>query len=164
MQVDDEEVNRFLDGDMWRLRYDAVPAGVSWSETAADVRLRGSHEGYRRLASPVSHEREFVLYKGRDQLSIVDRLTGAGRRKLVSRFHLDPSVAPSVAGNRVKLHAAGRDFWFALVDAPEDTNLTIEPAWVSPRYGNKVPTNCITISCSPTLPARLTYLFGVTPA
>jgi hypothetical protein len=159
VQVDGEELNRFLDGDMWRLRYDAVPAGISWSETAAEVRLRGSHEGYRRLASPVSHEREFVLYKSRHKLSIVDRLIGAGRRRLVSRFHLDPSVTPSIGGNRVTLRVADRDFWFVLVDAPEGTKLTIEPAWVSPRYGSKVPTHCITVSCMATLPATLACSF-----
>ena len=164
VQVDGEELNRFLDGDMWRLRYDAVPARVSWSETADEVRLAGGHEGYRRLASPVSHDREFVLRKGRDQLSIVDRLTGAGTRRLVSRFHLDPAVTPALAGDRVRLHAAGRDFWFMLVDAPEDSKVTIEPAWVSPRYGIKVPTNCITISCTATLPVRLTCRFAVNPS
>jgi uncharacterized heparinase superfamily protein len=164
VQVDDEELNRFLDGDMWRLRYDAVPARVSWSETPDEVRLAGGHEGYRRLASPVSHDREFVLRKGRDQLSIVDRLTGAGTRRLVSRFHLDPAVTPALAGDRVRLHAAGRDFWFLLVDAPEDTKVTIEPAWVSPRYGIKVPANCITISCTATLPVRLACRFAVNPS
>ena len=161
VQVDDEELNRFLDGDMWRLQYDAVPTPVSWSETPGEVRLLGGHEGYQRLASPVSHEREFVLQKGRDRLLIVDRLTGGGHRRLVSRFHLDPSVTPALQGEKVRLQAGGRDMWFMLLSAPEKTTLTIEPAWVSPRYGHKVPTQCITVSCTTALPSRLAYAFAV---
>jgi hypothetical protein len=94
----------------------------------------------------------------------VDRLAGTGTRRLVSRFHLDPAVTPELTGNRVRLHVAGRVFWFALVDAPKDTTLTIEPGWVSPRYGIKVPTNCITISCTATLPVKLAYSFSVESA
>ena len=161
VQVDGEELNRFLDGDMWRLRYDAVPTRVSWSETPAEVRLRGGHEGYRRMASPVSHEREFVLQKECDRLFVADRLSGAGTRKLVSRFHLDPSVTPALQDQRVRLQVAGRDMWFMLLSAPTETSLTIEPAWVSPRYGQKVATRCITVSCMTTLPCSLAYAFAV---
>lgn len=160
VQVDDEELNRFIDGDMWRLQYDAVPTAVVWSETDDEVRLRAGHAGYRRLASRVDHEREFLLHKRLKRFVVHDWLTGAGRRKLVSRFHLDPAVVPTIEHDTVRLHVAGRDFWFHLLGAPEDTSVTMQSAWVSPRYGVKTPTNAITVACFAALPATFTYSFG----
>ena len=163
VQVDDEELNQFLDGDLWRLQYDAVPTATSWCDTADRVRLRAGHQGYRRLETAVAHEREFILQKNRARLVIVDRLTGDGSRKLTSRFHLDPAVRPSLQGNTVSLHVDGRDLWFMLLSAPEDTGLSIEPAWVSPGYGRKIGSTCIVASCGAQLPARLSYAFTAEP-
>jgi hypothetical protein len=64
VQVDDEEVNRFIGPDaLWQLRYDAVPAGARLTREKDADTFRGGHRGYQRLASPVFHERECVVGK-----------------------------------------------------------------------------------------------------
>ena len=160
VQVDDEELNRFLPGDLWRLEYDAVPTDVVWSVVQGESRLLAGHTGYRRLEPPVLHHREFVLRNKPIRLTIVDRITGTGRHKLVSRFHLDPSVMPDLQGKAVRLYVDGFDRWFTLLDAPDGTVLSVENAWVSPSYGRKVPTRCIVLSCTTVLPALLACAFS----
>src|SRR6266566_3397428 len=64
VQVDDEEVNRFIGPDaLWQLRYDAVPAGATLTRDKDSDAFRGGHRGYQRLMPPVSHMREVVVDK-----------------------------------------------------------------------------------------------------
>jgi uncharacterized heparinase superfamily protein len=163
VQVDDEELNRFIEGDLWRLHYDAVPTQVSWTVTPADVRLVAGHAGYRRLQPPVGHDRAFLLRKEQDRLVIVDRLSGEATRTLTSRFYLDPSVTPVLDGRTIRLRVDRRDFWFALLTAPEGTTLAIDSAWISPGYGRKIASTCIVAACRTQLPAQLIYAFTAEP-
>src|SRR5207342_2892914 len=56
LQVDGEELNRFLGSDaLWQLQYDAKPTGAVMQPGQGVDRFRGGHSGYARLTPPVSH-------------------------------------------------------------------------------------------------------------
>jgi Heparinase II/III-like protein/Heparinase II/III N-terminus len=55
------------------------------------VVLGGHHDGYRKLASPVMHERRVVWWP-EVGVVIVDRLSGRGRHRVRSPLHLAPEI------------------------------------------------------------------------
>jgi hypothetical protein len=159
VQVDDEELNGIPAGDLWRLDYYARPLGVRWQDTDSFVRFDGGHSGYARLASPVTCERTMVLDKTMPLLVICDRLMGAGRHRVCSRFHLDPAVHAASSDATVVLSVAGREAYFLTVAAPTSANVRLTQSWVAPRYGRKLPAVCIAVEADVELPLTLEYAF-----
>jgi hypothetical protein len=159
VQIDDEELNGILPGDLWRLRYDARPLEVEWKDGDAVVRFHGGHSGYAKLPSPVTCERTIVLDKAAPVFAIRDRVSGNGRHRVTSRFHLDPAVRAGVEGDVVVLNAGGRDAMF-LTRAPDaGATVGLEESWVSPGYGRKVSTACIVVEADVDLPLTLDCAF-----
>jgi len=165
LQIDDEELNRFLGPDaLWQLHDDARPAGVAWRFGEAVDRLVASHTGYDRLASPVRVERAFGVARDRAVVGIADTATGAARHRLTWRFHLDPAIEPRLVDSQtVVLHHAGGTALFALVDGPDGVTMRVEDGWVSPSYGVKHPTHVIVIDGVTTLPASAGFLISTEP-
>lgn len=61
-------------------------------ETHGDVTvIVGRHDGYRRLADPVGHQRTFCWLPG-DGLVVVDELRAGRRHQVRSRLHLAPGI------------------------------------------------------------------------
>jgi hypothetical protein len=161
VQVDDEELNRFVGPDaLWQLQYDAVPVGATMTRGGhADV-FRGAHRGYERLAAPVSHARECVLDAGGARALVRDRLDGSGAHALVWRFHLDPAVTPHADGTDVRLACDNRVVWLLPDGTAARFTLTFEPGWVSASYGVKVPTTVLVWKTSAPLPIVASFLFA----
>lgn len=166
LQIDDEELNRFLGPDaLWQLHDDARPAGVAWRFGEEVDRLVAGHTGYDRLASPVRVERVFGMARDRAVVAIADTARGAARHRLTWRFHLDPAIEPRLvdANNLALDHAAGTAH-FAVVDGPPGgMTMRLEDGWVSPSYGVKHPTRVIVIDGVTTLPARAGFLISTEP-
>ena len=161
IQVDDEEVNRFINADaLWQLHNDAVPADVSFQLEPGADRFRGAHLGYQRLASPVRISREIVLGTGRGLVGIADRLDGAGEHDIDWRFPLDPHVKPALQGDDVRFDVGGVERWLLVIGADGPVHWTIEPGWVSPSYGVKHATNLLRLRVRRQLPHRMTCLFS----
>jgi hypothetical protein len=173
VQVDGEELNRFVGPDaLWQLRYDAVPTGATLTRGRCTDAFRGGHRGYERLASPVSHARTLVLDTCAPRVLVRDRLDGAGEHALVWRFHLDPRVIAhiEVAGdlgdpgdpgdNAVRLACDGRDVWLLPDAAAARFTLSLQPGWVSPSYGVKVPTTVVVWETRARLPVEASFLFA----
>jgi hypothetical protein len=55
------------------------------------VVLGGRHDGYRKLAAPVIHERRVVWWPATGVV-VVDRLSGSGRHRVCSPLHFAPEV------------------------------------------------------------------------
>ena len=161
LQVDGEELNRFVSPDqLWQLHYDALPEAAGLKTSARVDRFRGAHRGYQRLSSPVSHTREFFLSLSAPRLLVVDRVDMNGTHSLVWRFHLDPAVTATVHDVDVRLVAGHREAWL-LTDAVTGTfSLSVEPGWVSPSYGVKVPTTVVVWRTSAAQPIVASFLFA----
>ncbi len=161
VQVDDEEINRLVHPDeLFRLRDDAQPRDVVWRPSDTVDYFCASHSGYERLSPPVSSRREIALDKRTGLVVFRDHLAGKGRRRLVWRFHLDPAVSAHAVERDVRLMAAGRTAWLALVDEPDDLATHLDDGWVSPRYGVKVPATVVVFERVCALPATLAYVFA----
>jgi hypothetical protein len=163
VQVDDEELNRFIGPDaLWQLHYDAKPRDAEIRVCAGADSFRGSHTGYTRLAAPLIHTRSCVVDKERPRVLIHDRLAGDGEHALVWRLHLDPSVTPDIDGRDARLSSDGRDVWLLPDDALAALTLSVEPGWVSPSYGVRVATRVLTWRGSGRTPIEASFLFSDT--
>lgn len=164
LEVDGEELNRFVGrGELWRLRYDAVPGEVVWRPGEAVDYFRGSHRGYARLAAPVVHAREILLHKAAGRVAIRDVVEGRGMHRLVWRFHLDPALRATVEEGRVRLEGGARTAWLQPVALPPAAALRVEDGWVSPSYGVKRAAAVVVVEATTAVPASAVYLFSDTP-
>jgi Heparinase II/III-like protein/Heparinase II/III N-terminus len=163
LQVDDEELNRFLGPDaLWQLHDDARPIEPVFRLFERVDCFRGGHSGYTRLASPVSHTRAFFVDKELPRALVCDRVSGAGSHALVWRFHLDPAVTPEVNGSDVCLTRDGRTVWVLPDDTIATFTMSLEPGWVSPSYGVKVATTVLVWRATVAGPIDVCYLFADT--
>ena len=170
VQVDGEELNRFIGPDaLWELHYDAVPSGAALTHGSRVDSFRGAHRGYARLASPVHHTRAFFLDTCAPRVLVSDRLDGSGEHALVWRFHLDPSVTAHVDGphhgvdlvdGAVRLACGGRDVWLLPDAHAAHFALSLQPGWVSPSYGVKLPTTVVVWETTAQLPVAASFLFA----
>ena len=163
IQVDGEEVNRFIGKDaLWQLRDDASPVDVSFESGADRDRFRGSHTGYERLAAPVRVTRAIALSRRQPLVAICDTLTGGGTHDVVWRFPLDPGVRAAIQAHDVRFESTGRERWL-LAASPLPASWALEPGWVSPSYGVRHETTVLTLRATVPLPCTMTYLFSVVP-
>jgi hypothetical protein len=161
VQVDDEEVNRFIGPDaLWQLQYDAVPAGATLTRDERTDSFSGSHRGYERLQAPVSHTRQFVVDKKMPCVVVRDRLDGSSRHMLTWRFHLDSRVSAELHGREVRLSSGPHEVWLRS-DLPPAFGVALEDGWVSPRYGVKVPATVVVWKGVATLPIATSHSFSL---
>jgi hypothetical protein len=164
VQVDDEEINRFISPDaLWQLVYDAHPVAAALTRSRSVDRFCGAHDGYERLTYPVTHTREFVLDRERARVFVRDSLTGTGWRQLSWRFHLDPAISPEYDGRTVRLSNGAREIWMIPGVSALDARLDIEDGWVSPSYGVRVQTKVLVWRTRASLPVTASFLFAESP-
>ncbi|HWW84188.1 MAG TPA: alginate lyase family protein [Vicinamibacterales bacterium] len=161
VQVDGEELNRFLGPDMlWQLRYDAKPFGASLRCGDRVDWFCGGHRGYERLSPPISHTREFFVDREQPRVLVRDRLEGVGEHQLVWRLHLDPEVEAALDGCDARLSRGDKVVWLLPDRTVEEFSLSIEEGWVSPSYGVKAPTRVLVWSVRTVCPVEASYLFA----
>jgi uncharacterized heparinase superfamily protein len=93
------EVDETNSSDVWsgfRVGRRAVPGPVQIDQTVTELRVAGSHDGYRHLPGRVRHARRWTL--SADRLCVRDTLAGRFRRA-VARFHLHPDVSPQAVSS-----------------------------------------------------------------
>jgi uncharacterized heparinase superfamily protein len=162
VQVDDEELNRFLVPDnLWQLQDDARPRDVVWRRGEDVDYFRGSHSGYLRLTPPVAVTREIALVKDGPDVLVRDSVEGTGSRELTWRFHLAPSVSAEIRGGDVRLAAAGHDAWLQFASPIDGLTMTIENGWASPSYGVRTEIRVIVLRGRVALPRVVSCRFGL---
>jgi len=165
VQVDDEEVNRFVSPDaLWQLQYDAHPVDVLLTRRRRLDLFCGSHNGYGRLTYPVTHTRECVLDRDHPRVLVRDSLGGTGWRELTWRFHLDPAVTPEREGETVRLSNGVRTVWLIPQQSAQEMQYSVADGWVSPSYGVKVPTKVLVWRTRAALPLTASFLFAESPS
>lgn len=156
--IDREEINRFDPGNLWSMQNDARAECTRWESDGARDVFVGTHHGYERLG--VSVEREIVLDKRSDALTIMDRITGEGQHDVTIPLHLAPGVLCKRSGESVRLFSAG--LAFDVTGAGEGWQLAVEPTTISPSYGVVLPSHRLLWNRIGALPADLTVT--ITPA
>jgi hypothetical protein len=126
-RVDGAEQNRIPES-LWQLVDDAQPEPLLDEE----LRFRGSHTGYRRLADPVRPVRTIALEPELHALLVADRFEGGGEHAVEVPFHFVPGIDPVVDGRDVRVGGF-------LLRHRGDWERTVEDAWVSPSYGVREP-------------------------
>ena len=143
IQVDDEEVNRFVEPNaLWQFHYDAVPADVRWDFAGEGGTWHGAHTGYQRLAQPCKPHRFVWMHPSRALVGIADRVEGQGRHRVTWRWHFDPACGASIDNGDCRIAVAGRDVWM-LHGSELPGPMRIDDGWVSKSYGVKSPARVI---------------------
>ncbi len=161
--VDGEEINRLVRRDwLWALHDDTRPEVRSWSVTPTTTSLEVSHDGYQRLASPVTVVRRFELDGGEHRLTIRDSLEGAGHHAIEVPLHLAPGVEVDRGASDLRLRAGGRSFELTW-EGTEGWELSEEASRVSPSYGVAVPTRRLAWCRTGAMPAVLEVRLSACP-
>ncbi len=103
---------------LWGAR--AESALVAWDVGPDTVRVTGRHDGYRRLADPVTHERTARFDGSRGLLTIQDALTMRAAHDVRIFFHCAEGVDVTPAGDGQWLLQAG----------PHHLTLALDPRFV----------------------------------
>jgi hypothetical protein len=100
IRIDDQDQS-----EMWSVFRVARRAHPFHVRTDGCSFVDACHDGYHRLASPVTHRRTLKLNS--DSLIITDRLAGKGHHKAELFFHVAPDVMPEVMfDNKLSVSAA----------------------------------------------------------
>jgi uncharacterized heparinase superfamily protein len=159
IQIDDQEVNRFVEADaLWQLHYDAVPADVRWNLSGPGGYWQGSHTGYQRMTPPSTPARAMWLAPDRPLLAVRDRVEGTSTHRVTWRWHLDPSCEASFEGSDCRISTPNGVLWMLPAGMPP-ASFRLEDGWVSASYGVKTPTKVIVLDVRAALPVSFSYLF-----
>lgn len=144
-----------------------------WEEGEGIDRFAGEHDGYRRLADPVTHRRELMFAKGEKRLEIADTIECSAPHIVERRWHFAEDVQVRVEQDGT-IHAAKEGYGLRLrpadkVGARVCLGETDPPAgWVSRRFDVKAPTHTVVwvsqVSGTSRLVAVLDCLLPAQPA
>jgi hypothetical protein len=118
----------------------------------------GSHDGYRRLPNPVTHQRWVFSLKGQFYL-VRDLALGSGEHALELNWHLHPALWQRTTKDSMFLDRSGRTG--LRITIPENSRWTrdVRRGWWSPAYGKKESLPVLHFGTVATLPAELVTLF-----
>ena len=160
--VDGEEINPIAERELFRLHGIATPRVESWVEEPARVCLAGSHDGYRRLAEPVTHRRMLELDRATGALTVSDALEGRGSHRAESFLHLAPGTeVERLDATRLRLRNGGST---AEVDFDGAGEVEVGEGWVSDRFGRRERAPVVTARLDTELPATFGYSLTPVPA
>jgi len=119
VMIDNEEQNRFVDGELFLLRNDAKAKCINWITNNDKDEFVGEHYGYTRMQDPVIHRRKFIFEKNLGKLVIIDSFTGKKEHLFEWNFILHPDVS-----EKIKITS-------------EKIEVVKEQCYYSPEYGVK---------------------------
>lgn len=161
LQLGTREPNELAPGrdGLFRVVERAHPEVVAWEATRERASLTARHTGYSGPEGAWTWERTLALDAASAVLSAVDRLeaseatdVAAAPREAWLRFPLAPGLevrieegpGPHARFDVVVTDREGRALRLAL-EAPEGSELRLEPCEVSPRYGDVVASSAIVV-------------------
>ena len=135
--IDRHEINRLVAPDqLWSLRNDAKADLRCWHTSSEWDFFCGAHSGYHRLTSPVVPVRTIMLEKSTHTLRVLDEFEGDTLASIEIPLHLASGIEVLNSGieGQLILRAYRHDFQVCWGE-PNDWQLALEDARVSPRYG-----------------------------
>jgi hypothetical protein len=116
-----------------------------WTSDASYDFVRGEHDGFMRLPSPIRHERSILFVKRRYWV-IRDRLVGEGDHHAVLHFHCAPDVEATLESSDeaiLRMPDDGTPRAVRLQIIAPTGSLMLRQGYVCPIYGKKEPaTEC----------------------
>ena len=112
-------------------------------------RFAGEHDGYRRLADPVTHRRKIDYDEPSTTFVVTDEVACAGRHRVTRHWHFAEDLEPRVEeGGACTVRAGGCTVRLSPLEKPEEVSVyrggsPQEGGWVSRSFGHKVP--CTTV-------------------
>ena len=164
IQIDDEEQRTIRESEPFKIGAEARIRVLSWESNAQRDRIVAEHDGYARLAQPVTHRRAVTFDKTNRWWLIEDELTGRGNHLVATRFHFDAELDVSRVAERgvaAKDSSAVQLLVFAL-SSDESPGLNFEPQFVSRDYGSKLPSTTACWSVQADVPLKLRW--AIVPA
>ena len=140
VRIDGADQSEMQGPFLWGTR--AAAKRLRWHDASDATEISGEHDGYRRLAQPVTHRRTIRLDKSARRIEIVDELEGEGRHDVEVFFHLASKCRVQVHdAHTYVLEREGIEVRLALdaaLDSEISTSRDGEPfGWVSPGYHRK---------------------------
>jgi len=156
-----EQAGTFL----WKKPVNAYLAVLENLEASAEV--EGWHDGYQRLADPVTHHRRLRLFKKSRTLAIVDRLECHARHNVEILFHFDPQCRVAQVKSHCFLVTNGEKALLVQLDSRlqvriEQGNTSPIFGWCSPSFGYKRPT--VTLVGKTSISGSVPFFSEISPA
>lgn len=121
----------------------AHPYGQFFAEQKGFFQMQAAHDGYRRLADPVTHWREIVFSPEGQRFLCKDRLEASGRHKVERLFHFAPGIVLEKSGSGL-IARLGEVAWQIVTD--QGVQAKIFPGKISPGYGLAVDASVLLLS------------------
>jgi hypothetical protein len=131
LRVDEEEIARIV--GLFRISDDARPSRTVVTESPEGVEITAGHDGYRRLADPVRHERRIELGLQRGRLRCQDTLDCAGTHSVERFLHFHPDLDARLGNG--ELHLTRDNQLVAVVKWSPSSHAALQRGLVSPTYG-----------------------------
>lgn len=141
---------------------------VEQSAVGGPAKVAARHGGYARLARPVAVVREVETQSDGAEWCVTDHLEGTGERRWTLSFQLAPGVAVRglarhTTGASVELVMSGGTLaelrcWSC--SGVQCCGVALDPAWVSPSYGTRIPAARLRVSFRGALPALVQTVVG----
>jgi hypothetical protein len=154
-----------LTGGLFHWRHIARTTVHAWSTSAAADFWRGSHDGYRRLADPATHERSVLFLRGRF-IVVLDAIAAEGAHEWSVRWHVAPDLEVSdPTANAVAVTDPSRTHGSLLELAMlGDGTLQLGTSWRSEVYGARRAAPALTYTSTGTGRQHAVTLILPTPA
>ena len=135
-RIDGMEMASFFADKPWRLGNEATPHDVHFANSAEGFELQATHDGYRRLPDPVTHQRCWRFRRRERQLEVRDSFLAARSHRVERFFHFDPRLQLTLEGSRLMITGANGLQFVANWDPGGHAELLDDH--VSEAYGTKV--------------------------
>ncbi|EJM83545.1 MULTISPECIES: heparinase II/III family protein [unclassified Pseudomonas] len=151
VEVDGESSSEVWAG--FRVARRARVALDTFDQADGIVRVRCSHDGYKRLKGKNLHTREWLAKV--DELQITDSLTGSFNRAK-ARFFVHPEALVVQNGGQLTITLPGGQVASVFLEGATKINV-VTSTW-HPEFGKSVPNQCIVAELSSnTLTTRITW-------
>jgi len=138
VQVDGAEQNTTDEAMPFVIGDEAHPRVAEWAASADFDYVVAEHDGYRRLAEPVTHRRSIRFEKAGRYWLIEDSFSGDGTHEFVFRFHCAPGVDVQLtADGNVQLCDKISGARLLIAPLTESSPPVFEPGFISTDYGAK---------------------------
>ena len=137
LEVDSQEINRFLPKILFSIRGDAEVRDVVWESDGERDYISAEHSGYARLDNPVVIKRSLHFNKQNQIYCFRDQFMGNGEHTLYGHLILDNEIKTVIKDNHALLMTPSGKI-AVVVMADPDWTLEMIPHFISKRYGQKL--------------------------
>ena len=161
LEVDGQEINRFLPKLLFSVRRDAEIKQSEWESNPYHDYISAEHSGYTRLDNPVIVKRS-IHFDKQDLIYLMrDDFMGSGKHLMTVNLILDSEVQARIVQNKVIMRRPSGQMAVMIVDS-EGWFLEKVPHYVSDCYGVKKESWKIRFSCFDRAPRTCMWgIFGI---